>query len=465
MPRAPLSRGFGPGALVSALAAGFGVILLLGTAVLTGYIEASPVFAFGTPRALLPIGAAVFFIIAVYVAGVVTANTVATVIVGRLHDLALRRLIGASGRSLRAGIAAEGGRSALVGAVLGGTVALALSAAGLGIGTATGALAGLNIRFWSFTLVLPILVAAATGWFAAWIGSARVLTVRPIEAVTAVPELPERALGPVRAVSGALLVVVGIAAMVLALATAGYDLSALMVAVLGGLLTFTGIILLSPVMLPGALRLAALVSGRSPVARIASRNGVRFPTRTARSMLGLVIAVTLVSMFIVAGASFQNMVLTSPSMADPMEAAAINATIGTVMMVFGVLFGFSAIIAAVGLVTTLSHGVVQREREFGLLRVLGFTRAQIRRMVLIEAVQMGVVSVAIGLLCGTGFGWVGAQSLLGPITEGFVAPTIPLALILTTVVLAIALAAAASVLPARRAVAVSPVGVLQAADR
>lgn len=89
--------------------------------------------------------------------------------------------------------------------------------------------------------------------------------------------------------------------------------------------------------------------------------------------------------------------------------------------------GFSALIAAVGMVNNLSLNVLQRTRELGLLRALGFTARQIRRMILIESAQLSGAAVAVGLALGTIYGWAGAQSLIGSIpgSPGIVLPTVP----------------------------------------
>ena len=56
--------------------------------------------------------------------------------------------------------------------------------------------------------------------------------------------------------------------------------------------------------------------------------------------------------------------------------------------IFSILIGFSGIIAAVGLVNNLSLSVLQRTRELGLLRALGFSVQQLRRMILSESAQL-----------------------------------------------------------------------------
>jgi putative ABC transport system permease protein len=58
------------------------------------------------------------------------------------------------------------------------------------------------------------------------------------------------------------------------------------------------------------------------------------------------------------------------------------------------------IVAALGVISTLITLILERQREFALLSILGATRAHIRRMVVIEAVLIGGTSQAIGLVVG-----------------------------------------------------------------
>ncbi|QKS21705.1 ABC transporter permease [Curtobacterium sp. Csp1] len=123
--------------------------------------------------------------------------------------------------------------------------------------------------------------------------------------------------------------------------------------------------------------------------------------------------------------------------------------------VVSVIVGFSAVIAAVGVVNALALGVLQRRRELGLLRVLGLTGAQVRRMIVTEAVQMVVAAVVTGLVLGTCYGWVGGQTLLGSIGT-VVPPVLPLGTVAVVVVGALVLAVVATVAPVRRAMRVPP---------
>jgi putative ABC transport system permease protein len=200
--------------------------------------------------------------------------------------------------------------------------------------------------------------------------------------------------------------------------------------------------------------------GPSPTARLAAENAIRNPARSSRATIGLVIGVTLVTMFAVATSSYYDMILRA-SEQYPDDFAGVDETLAVTIGVFSVLFGFSAVIAAVGMVNTLSLSVLQRQRELGLVRALGFTAGQVRWMVLAEAAQMSVASVAFGFVLGIAYGWCGAQALLGSMLGGgLVPPSVPWFVVGGAIVVAAVLAAASSVAPARRATRVSPVAAL-----
>jgi len=58
------------------------------------------------------------------------------------------------------------------------------------------------------------------------------------------------------------------------------------------------------------------------------------------------------------------------------------------------------VVAALGVISTLITLILERQRDFALLSILGATRNQIRRMVVIEALLIGSTSQVIGLGVG-----------------------------------------------------------------
>ena len=232
----------------------------------------------------------------------------------------------------------------------------------------------------------------------------------------------------------------------------------MLIGLVGGVLSFTGLVLGAQLVMPPALRIVGRILGRSAAGRLAAENAVRYPERSSRTTIGLVIGVTLITMFAVAMASWQNMIGIAQA-ENPELFEGIDQMMLVTTAVFSVLVGFSALIAAVGMVNNLSLSVLQRTRELGLLRALGFTAGQLRQMVLAEAAQLTVAAIAVGLVLGIGYGWAGAQSLLGSMNgvPGLVAPVVPGWLIAVVVVAAGVLTAAASIAPTRRATRIAPV--------
>ncbi|MEZ5097090.1 MAG: FtsX-like permease family protein [Nocardioides sp.] len=80
------------------------------------------------------------------------------------------------------------------------------------------------------------------------------------------------------------------------------------------------------------------------------------------------------------------------------------------LMIYGLL-ALALIIAVLGIVNTLALSVIERTREIGLLRAVGMSRAQLRRMVTLESVAIAVLGSVLGLLLGLFFGFaVGSPS-------------------------------------------------------
>jgi putative ABC transport system permease protein len=147
---------------------------------------------------------------------------------------------------------------------------------------------------------------------------------------------------------------------------------------------------------------------------------------------------------------------------DQLQArAAEDRTLGNLTLTVIGLLGISVAIAVVGIANTLGLSVLERAREHAMLRALGLTRRQLRRMLAAEAMLLAVVAAGLGLLIGVGFGWVGYETFV----ERALAE-VPLQvpwLQLGAVVLLAALAGLlASVLPARRAARVPPAAGLSA---
>ncbi len=454
------TRDHGASILVAALSSAFGVLLLQVTGILSTELLADPaVGGHSSAAVMLYIIAFVFLAIAVYVGAIVTANTFSTIIAGRTRTIALLRLIGSSAAAQRRSVATEGLVVGLIGSAAGAVVGTGVAAAIAGIGVASGLLPALGYGFFSPVLLAPVVIVVLTTWLASWVGSRRVLRVTPLQAMGASQELSqEEARGRrARNATAIVLFAAGIALLVLGVLVGLITPLGVLIGLVGGILSFTGLVQGAGLVMPPALRLTGRLFGGSAESRLAAANAVRYPERSSRTTIGLVIGVTLITMFAVAMQGYQDMIQRAEA-AQPEVYQGVDESLNITVAIFSVLIGFSALIAAVGMVNNLSLSVLQRRRELGLLRALGFTAAQVRRMIVAEAAQLTIASLVVGLVLGTFYGWAGAQSLLASMPGGgFVVPHLPWQLLVGVVLAAVLLTVAASVAPSRRATRVAPV--------
>lgn len=454
-------KGHGSSVLVAALSSAFGVALLLLSANIGIMLLQDDVTGSSTTVvALLSIVSAVFLVIAIYVGAVVTANSFATIVAGRTRTIALMRLLGSSARAQRTAIAREGLLAGLVGSALGALAGIGLTALLLAIGVATGALPASPFRFFEPVILLPVVAVVLTTWAASWVGSRRVLVVSPIDAIGASHERSAEDLAkrPARNRIAITLFAIGTVLLGAGVLIGLASPFGVLVGLVGGIFSFTGVVLGAGMIMPAALRLVGRIAGRAPTRRLAAENAVRYPERSTRATIGVVIGVALVTMFAVALGTYSDLLLQAQE-DDPQIYAGIQTMVVVVNLVISVLVGFSALIAAVGLVNTLSLGVSQRTRELGLLRALGFTAAQLRRMIVAEAAQLTITAVLVGLVLGIGYGWAGAQSMFGWLGDSpaLIVPVVPLWLVVAVVVSAAVITIVASVTPTRRATRIAPV--------
>ena len=126
----------------------------------------------------------------------------------------------------------------------------------------------------------------------------------------------------------------------------------------------------------------------------------------------------------------------------------IEGRIDTLLMTVNALVGFAVIIAVLGIVNTLMLSVFERTREIGLLRAVGMTRRQTRRMIRWEAVIIAVFGGVLGILVGTLLGFIAVQAMPDSFITDFGIPVGNFVIILVMCIIAGVLAA---ILPARRA--------------
>ncbi|QDE34028.1 ABC transporter permease [Microbacterium foliorum] len=461
-------RGMGASVLVATLSAAFGVVLVETAAYLGAVLQADPFIGDSETLAFVVGLLSVLLTgVAMYVAAIVTANTFSTIIAGRTRQIALMRLIGATARSQRAEVGRQGLVVGAIGAALGLLAGLAIAAVGVQIGS--GLIENLPTGFTLAQpfIALPVIGVALTTWAAAWAGSRRVLTVTPLQAIGgSVERSHEEMSRPGRHIGAWVLLVAGTALLAAGVAVGLAHPLGVVVAFFGGLLSFTGLALGSVLFMPPVLRLVGRMFGSSATARLAAENALRYPERSSRMAIGVVMGVTLVTMFAVALESVKQMLIGQVEGETPAEFFTPFDAFASVMMV---LVAVTAVIAAVGLVNLLTIGVVQRRRELGLLRSIGLSNGQVRRMVLLEAAHITVAATLTGLILGIAYGWIAAQSLLGSVPTlpdfepaGLVAPHVPWLPVVIIVAATAVLTLVAAATPTRLATRVAPVDALAA---
>ncbi|MEP7059400.1 MAG: FtsX-like permease family protein [Actinomycetota bacterium] len=134
------------------------------------------------------------------------------------------------------------------------------------------------------------------------------------------------------------------------------------------------------------------------------------------------------------------------------EIAQIDQILGLV----GGLLALSVLISLFGIVNTLALSNYERIRELGLLRAVGMSRGQIRRMIRSEAVVIALIGAILGLIVGVAFGWAMQRALAD---QGVSRLSVPFGQLLIMLVIAALLGVVAAIWPARKA---AKIDVLQA---
>ncbi|MFC1434406.1 FtsX-like permease family protein [Streptacidiphilus sp. N1-3] len=125
-------------------------------------------------------------------------------------------------------------------------------------------------------------------------------------------------------------------------------------------------------------------------------------------------------------------------------------------LVYGLL-ALAIIIAVLGVVNTLALSVVERTREIGLMRAIGMSRRQLRRMVRLESVVIALFGAVLGLALGLVWG-LAAQRLLA--LKGMQALSIPWTTVIAVMVGAALVGLLAALAPAARASRMNVLGAI-----
>jgi putative ABC transport system permease protein len=125
----------------------------------------------------------------------------------------------------------------------------------------------------------------------------------------------------------------------------------------------------------------------------------------------------------------------------------IAANVNTLLGVVYALLALSVIVSLFGIVNTLALSIHERTRELGLLRAVGTSRRQVRRIVRYESVITSLIGAVLGTILGVVFAVIISRPLAD---EGFIL-SIPVVTLIVLLVLAVIAGVIAAIGPARRA--------------
>ena len=112
-----------------------------------------------------------------------------------------------------------------------------------------------------------------------------------------------------------------------------------------------------------------------------------------------------------------------------------------------VLLGFSVIVSLFGMVNTMVLSVFERTREIGMLRAIGMTRRQARRMIRHESVITALIGAAMGLGLGVFLSALATKAM----DKYDAAFSLPVPTLIAFTLVAVVAGIGAAILPARRA--------------
>ncbi|PWG00300.1 ABC transporter ATP-binding protein/permease [Levilactobacillus bambusae] len=128
--------------------------------------------------------------------------------------------------------------------------------------------------------------------------------------------------------------------------------------------------------------------------------------------------------------------------------------------ILAVIAAISLVVSALMIIVTMYMSVSARTKEIGVLRALGESKKDIRRLFVSESLIMGVLSAVLATALAYGVG-AGANALLAKIASySFI--QITAGDVITTFVIAIVISLLAAVLPARHASKLNPIDALAA---
>jgi putative ABC transport system permease protein len=129
--------------------------------------------------------------------------------------------------------------------------------------------------------------------------------------------------------------------------------------------------------------------------------------------------------------------------------------LNNILNILYVLLALSVVVSLFGIVNTLVLTVFERTRELGMLRAIGMTRRQVRRMIRYESVITALIGAVLGIVLGI----VLAGLLVWRVD--FIDFSVPVGQLVVFAIAAIIVGIIAAIFPARRAARLNPLQALQ----
>lgn len=129
--------------------------------------------------------------------------------------------------------------------------------------------------------------------------------------------------------------------------------------------------------------------------------------------------------------------------------------LNNILNILYVLLALSVVVSLFGIVNTLVLTVFERTRELGMLRAIGMTRRQVRRMIRYESVITALIGAVLGIILGI----VLAGLLVWRVD--FIDFSIPYGQVVVFAIAAVVVGLIAAIFPARRAARLNPLRALQ----
>lgn len=237
----------------------------------------------------------IFAFIALFVSVLVITNTFSILFAQRMRDFALLRAMGATKRQVLRSVRREALALGLIASVLGLLVGAVL---GWGIVAIVRQLAetaplGDVALEWPW-LLSAFVLGTLTTLVASWLPTRRLMRLSPLAALRPQEGFDVRGAGMFRLGLGVLGTLAGIGIIFVAV---GWDdaQTGMLIVLVGCGITFLGVMLLGPALVPGLVRLAgaALAKVAGSPAKLAAANAGRNPKRTAATAASLLVGVTL----------------------------------------------------------------------------------------------------------------------------------------------------------------------------